>query len=138
MALREQTARMNRQVSGPPLVEDDAVEAWRREQRQVQRRLSPATVDDLVAAYQDGVSCAELAERFRINESTVFAHLKRRKVGRRPFRKLRGEQVQRARECYEAGMSLRTVAAEVGVSRSTVHAALVEAGVEIRRPGRQG
>lgn len=106
---------------------------WRRD-RQKQVRLSREVVDVLIEAYRSGVPCAELGVQFGINESTVFAHLKRRGVERRPFRKLHGEQLERARECYEGGMSLRAVAVEVGISRSTVHAGLVAAGVEIRRP----
>jgi transposase-like protein len=128
---------MDRGAPDSPLLVDEVVESWRREKRQLQVRLASEAVDDLVVAYRSGTPCAELGEQFGINESTVFAHLKRRGVERRPFRKLRGEKLERARECYEAGMSLRDVAVEVGVSRSTVHAGLVAAGVEIRRPGRR-
>lgn len=127
---------MERPATDPPLLVDDAVESWRREQRQVHRRLSPAEIDNLVDAYQGGTPCAELAERFGIDESTVFAHLKRRKVERRPYRKLHGAQLELARERYESGRSLRAVASELGVSRGAVHAGLVAIGVKMRSPGR--
>ena len=90
-------------------------------------------MDELIAAYQAGSPCGDLAERFGINESTVFAHLKRRGVERWPFRKLRGEQLDRAKELYVAGLSLRSVASELGVSRQTIRSGLVSGGVELRQ-----
>lgn len=89
-------------------------------------------MDELIAAYQAGTPCRDLAERFGINESTVFAHLKRRGVERRPFRKLRGEELDRAKGLYAAGLSLRSVASELGVSRTTVRSGLVSCGVVLR------
>lgn len=93
-------------------------------------------MDKLIEAYEAGAPCQELAERFEINESTVFAHLKRRSVDRRPFRKLRGDSLQRAKELYGSGQSLRSVASELGMSPETVRSGLVSGGVSIRRSGR--
>lgn len=94
-------------MSDSPLLVDETVESWRREKRQSQVRLTSEAVDDLVEAYQSGTPCADLAARFGINESTVFAHLKRRKVERRPYRKLRGEPLELAVSLYRSGSSLR-------------------------------
>lgn len=135
VALRGRSARMSRQGEVPPLDDEPPgqgsfpPDGWHR-QKQV--RLGDEAVDELIAAYQAGTPCQELAERFGINESTVFAHLKRRGVERRPFRKLRGEQLDRAKELYAAGLSLRSVASELGVSRQTVRSGLVSGGVVLR------
>src|SRR5690349_5376831 len=50
--------------------------------------LSPDQVDDLVDGYLQGDTAPELAARFDVDEATVYAHLKRRSVPRRVYRKL--------------------------------------------------
>lgn len=65
------------------------------------------------------------------------AHLKRRGVERRPFRKLRGDQLDRAMALYAAGQSLRSVAVELGLSKEAVRSGLAARGVEIRPQGRR-
>ncbi|MEZ5085350.1 MAG: hypothetical protein R2722_03550 [Tessaracoccus sp.] len=42
--------------------------------------LNPSQVDELVELYKDGVSIAELVERFGVCARTVVAHLVRRSV----------------------------------------------------------
>ncbi|MCA1676100.1 MAG: helix-turn-helix domain-containing protein [Actinobacteria bacterium] len=56
------------------------------------RKLSPAEVAELVAAYEAGASQRELARRFGLHEQTVRAHLRRHGVKIRPQRKLTEEQ----------------------------------------------
>lgn len=48
------------------------------------RRLSPDRVTELVAQYRAGSSDRQLAETFRINRTTVLAHLERAGVVRVP------------------------------------------------------
>ena len=59
-------------------------------------RLGEDKVLELVASYVAGMSVAELARQFEVNETTVRAHLKRRQVGRRPYRKVTPAQMQEA------------------------------------------
>lgn len=136
-ALRVHGARIRRPVNASPPLQDEVVEEWREIRRQKQVRLTVEQVDDLIAAYEAGSSCHDLATQFGVNESTVFAHLRRRRVERRPFRKLHGELLDRAVSLYESGRSLRSVASELGVSKESVRSALVVRGVEIRGSGRQ-
>lgn len=78
--------------------------------------------------YLAGAGVPELADRYGIHRSTVFAHLRRRNVpGRRPGLSLdeKAEAVRLAR----AGVSMRAIGRRMGVDRKGVRAALVEAGV---------
>lgn len=99
------------------------------------RQLDEATVDSLVAAYHSGTSGPQLAVQFGINESTVYAHLKRREAHRPPQRKLSGERLQQTLDLYRGGASIREVGTTIGVSKTAVHMALADAGIE-RRPRR--
>ncbi|HWJ64884.1 MAG TPA: hypothetical protein VNS19_23135 [Acidimicrobiales bacterium] len=90
----------------------------------------------MVTAYLNGSSQQELVVRFRIDPTTVRAHLRRREVlATRPYNKLHGELLERAKELYAAGRSLRSVASELGVSRETVRSGLLAGGVVLRGRG---
>ena len=108
------------------------MEEWRESTRQKQVRLTTGQVDELIAAYLAGAPCRELATCYGVNESTVFAHLKRHKVERRPFRKLRSEVLDRAVSLYESGLSLRSVGSELGLSKEAVRSGLAAHGVAPR------
>lgn len=99
------------------------------------RQIGADAVDALVWAYKSGDSVPELAGKFGINETTVRAHLVRREISTRGnggYRKLHGEQLGRAQALYAAGQSLRSVAAELRLSREAVRSGLVMAGVVLR------
>ena len=104
---------------------------------QVQRRLKPAEVDELVLMYEAGSSVPVVAESFGINRETVSLHLQRRGVRRRAnARKLGIEGAEVAVALYAAGNSLSTVGSHLGVDAATVRRELANAGVPIRkRPG---
>ena len=99
--------------------------------------LSPAQVDDLVAAYKDGVSVTELGKRFGICTRTAVAHLVRRSVPRRR-RGMAEEDVPKAARLYESGLSLMEVGRRFGVSQATVRRAIAEQGLVIRSRGIPG
>jgi transposase len=50
----------------------------------VQTFLTAAEIDQLVGDYVSGMRIDELAERYGVYRATVFAHLRRRNVPRRP------------------------------------------------------
>ena len=50
---------------------------------QVQNRLKPGAIVELVAAYQNGTSLRDLEIRFQIARTTVMAHLRRAGVPKR-------------------------------------------------------
>ena len=99
----------------------------------VQRRLSPADVDELIAAYCAGTGISELAMRFRLHRTTVAAPLGRHCVKRHGIAKAWTEDVlATAAALYESGRSLATVGAALGVDASTVANRFCTAGVPIR------
>lgn len=87
--------------------------------RRSQRRLRSEEVAKLVQARLDGALVTELASEFGIHRSTVASILDRHgMVDRRGV--LRPQDIQRAVELYEAGLSLATIAEHLGVYPSSV------------------
>ena len=103
--------------------------------RQVQNRISPTESDELVAAFQAGETASVLAERYGINEATVFGHLRRQEVRRGKRFRFSEDDVIRATKLYASGDTLNDVAIKFGVCATTVRMALVRNGVQLRRRG---
>ena len=97
----------------------------------VQTFLSAAEIDRLVADYLSGTRIDQLAERYGVHRATVFAHLRRRNVPRRPVG-LDEDEAADAVRLYRSGMSIRAVARQIGVDRKGVLSSLEAAEVEIR------
>ena len=119
--------------------------AAEREQRgrlsnPVQRRLTEADVDGLVARYIAGSAINELARLFNVNRTTVISHLDRRDIPRRRVvRKMTDRTVAEAASRYGQGLSLEVVAEEFGVHARTLAREFRRADVAIRpRPGHAG
>ena len=103
--------------------------------KQIQRRLRPAEIEELLVAYQSGGTLYELADRFRVQRATVCHVLERHGVPTR-YRLVEGVKLQAAIDAYQHGQSLATIGHELGVSLDTVRAVLMKAGVRLRpRPG---
>lgn len=89
------------------------------------RKLRPAEVDRLCAAYQAGATVTALAKEFRIYHQTVRAHLVRRGV---PIRlqptPITIDQRDRVFAMRASGMLQREIAAELGCSARSVRRAL--------------
>ena len=98
---------------------------------EVQRRLRPAEIEKLVAAYHAGATIYELADQFRINRNTVSAILEREGIPRRNC-PLSPEQVELAVKLYANGGSLETVGGRLGCSGSTVWHTFRKSGVKMR------
>jgi hypothetical protein len=103
--------------------------------KQIQRRLRPVEIEEVLVAYQSGTTVYELAERFRVHRVTVSHLLERHGVPTR-YRLVEGDRLQSAVDAYQQGQSLATIGRQLGVSLDTVRHALIRAGVELRpRPG---
>lgn len=136
VALLRQCARMLPPEARSPLEVESPPQTPHAARKQ-QVRLTTEQVDELVDAYQAGASWSELSVQFGIGKTTVWAHLRRQEVPKRKFHKLHGAEFDKLVERYAAGVSMRSLAEEFGVSREAVRSALVDAGVEVRTPGRR-
>ena len=130
--LSDQGERLHTLVEMAP---SEVIQPIGRKPKQVQRRLRPAEIEELVAAYHTGATVYELGALFRINRRTVSIILERQGVPRR-YRMMEGDRLSEAISAYNSGKSLAAVGADLGVSMDTVRLALLKAGVELRpRPG---
>lgn len=114
-----------------PGVQDRAERA--RPERQRQHRLETDEIKLLTAAYEAGSTIADLADRFRLNKTTVRAHLRRAGVPTRlnPI-KLTADDVGTVANLYARGQSLAVIGKQFGVNAETVRKALVRSGVSPR------
>jgi hypothetical protein len=103
--------------------------------RQVQRRLPPEEVEELVAAYLGGATALALAGKHSIHRTTVLALLERHQVSRRG-RVLTPDHIKRAISSYASGGSCASIGRELRVNPETVRQALLKSGVAMRKPGR--
>jgi DNA-binding CsgD family transcriptional regulator len=102
-----------------------------RTRRQVQHRLRPAEIEELVSSYLAGTKVKDVAVRHGINRSTVIRHINRAGV-RRHYPTLSPEEVTEAAQLYRSGKSLLDVGAHFGVHASTVRTYLLKGGLEMR------
>ena len=116
---------------------DDHAEGPREEKGRLsnppQRRLSPTDLDDLLDAYQGGVTINQLAVEFGIHRTTVAGHLDRHGVPRHSKKTAwDDETLTQAAELYATGVSLADVAHQFGVDAQTVANRFRRAGVAVR------
>lgn len=97
-----------------------------RKVEMVQTFLTATEIDKLEGDYLAGASIDELAGKYGIHRSTVFAHLRRRGTPRRLTGLDVDEQAEAVR-LYRTGLSLRVVSRAMGVDRKAVRAALADA-----------
>lgn len=95
------------------------------------RRVHPDQIEALVADYQAGPTCLDVARSYQVHRTTVLAVLERAGVPRR-YQLRSAEQAVVAAQLYEAGNSLVVVAAKFQVDASTIWRALRRAGVTLR------
>lgn len=98
----------------------------------VDQRLGVDGVAEVVAAYEAGASVPELQQRFGSSKGAIVRILREAGVEMRR-RPLGEEQLERIVERYQAGLSIRQVAAELGIPKTTVQNALARTDV-VRRP----
>ena len=100
---------------------------------QKQKWLQPEQVDELVCAYESGATVHELAKRFECHRTTVSGHLKSRGVAMR-LTPLTEQEVDRAVELYESGLSLVKVGDALKRDGETIRQRLLERCVKLRSP----
>ena len=117
-ALLEKEGRLSNPIAPGPL-------------RQIQRRLKPDEIDQLLSAYLAGDLVADIAARFGVSRTTVHDH-----VGHRGLRRRRDgwtdQQLRAASGLYAQGASLVAVGHRFGVDASTVRNRFRRSGIPIR------
>jgi transposase len=108
-----------------------AVDRTPSTEKQIQRRLRPPAIAELVAGYEAGATVYELSSMFQIHRHTVAALLKRQQVRLRKS-PLSDEEAENAIRLYRSGVSLANVADEIGRGTNTIRRALIAHGVDRR------
>ena len=98
---------------------------------QKQKWLQPEEVDELVCAYESGLTVYELAKRFECHRTTVSEHLKSRGVVMR-LKPMTDEEINRAIELYGSGLSFAKVGKTLGRDGETIRQRLIERGATMR------
>lgn len=112
-------------LSGPPAVRPA------RPHAKTARRLPLDEVQQLITAYQAGVTVHTLGQRFKINRTTVSQILHRHNI---PMRRwgLTYAQANEAVQLYAAGWSLARIGIKFDTTANTVRTRLLERGVRMR------
>ena len=87
----------------------------------------------LVEHYEAGATVYELAVEFGVHRTIISQRLKGAGVEMR-FTPLTKEQVEAAVALYETGLSLAYVGQQLGSNATTIHRALRQRGVDMRKP----
>lgn len=101
--------------------------------RQVQTRLTPERVAQLVADYEAGTDMNALARTYSIHRQSVRAHLAKADVEVRRDG-LTEPQIDEAVRLYLAGSSLAKLGEQFGCDHTTVRRALKRHGLSLRKP----
>ncbi|MBF4561167.1 helix-turn-helix domain-containing protein [Microbacterium sp. VKM Ac-2870] len=87
----------------------------------------------VVTRYSNGETSTALAEEYGVAKSTILRILREARVvvRRQP---MSPEQVSKAAQLYEAGLSLSQVAKHLDVNQETMRTAILKAGAALREP----
>lgn len=99
-------------------------------------RLGNDRLGQLLADYETGTETAELQRRYGLSKGSVRKLLT--DAGVAPHRRpLSNDEVGACARLYEGGMTIREVAAELGVPKTTVQDALRRSRTAMRSPRRR-
>jgi hypothetical protein len=102
----------------------------------LKRRLGPAKVDELVAENESGQTTPQQMAIYNIGKTGVLALLASRAAVIR-HQPITQRKLDEAIRRYEIGVSLATLAKQLGVPRETIRRGLISAGVAMRQRDRQ-
>jgi hypothetical protein len=102
--------------------------------QRVDRRLSAEMIAELVQAYRDGASTADLRRRYELSQGSVIKILHGHDVEMRG-QGLADSDVPIAAELYRGGKTLTQLGEQFGISPNAIRRALMSAGVVMRARG---
>jgi hypothetical protein len=101
--------------------------------RRLDRRLSPGTIAELVAAYRIGTSTNQLCRGYQLSKGSMLKILADHGVAMRYQPMTDTEINQAVRLHVDSELSIRSIATKLGKSKGSVWKALHERGVTMRR-----
>ena len=122
------------------LAESTVRAALKAQGRDLVRSVASPHEADIVQAYKDGVPGQEILARWGISYTKLYTILARNEV---PTRKVAAQtpgtgtgatRLDVAVKLYQEGVPLWRIKAETGIAQPTLHAALHERAVPLRRP----
>lgn len=100
--------------------------------RRLDRRLSAATIAEVVEGYQEGSSTNQLCERHGLSKGGLLKILQEHGVQMRN-QPMTEEEIDSAVRLYSEGKSLSAVARQLGKAKGSIYQALQGRGVPRRR-----
>jgi hypothetical protein len=104
--------------------------------RDLKRRLGPAKIEELVAAYGSGQTAPQLMATYNISKTGVLTLLASRGVTMRN-QPITQSELAEATKLYTRGLSLAALSKQLGVPHETIRRGLISAGVAMRNRGPQ-
>jgi transposase-like protein len=98
------------------------------------KRLDPAVVAELVAAYEAGTSATQLTKQYNVGKGSVLRLLHEAGVAIRQPRVMGQAEIDQAVQLYESGQSLQRVGDHLGWNHKTIYRQLKKRGVTMRSP----
>jgi AraC-like DNA-binding protein len=120
-------AQLSRQI----LPEAIAIRKPTDQPRNIRRRLSQRAIDELIARYTAGEVTPTLSREYGISPSGLRDLLRAEGVSLRG-RAITPEDVKKAVQLYEHGLTITEVVRHIGYSRDTIRTALRKHGVALR------
>lgn len=95
-------------------------------------------IDEMYAAYQEGLSLTQVGERFGVSKAQLSKRFKAAGLATRPRRSPDADRrIAAMYERYQKGATLRAVAEEFGVSYGRVRDLFLKAGLQTRGQAKQ-
>jgi len=127
-------ARLRRLVEALPTVLRRRRLSRTTRKRQIQRRLTPEQVEQLLTKYRAGASMQQLVRKWRLHRTTVASHLRLAGV---PLRRqgIPPDRLLEAVRLYGEGWSCQRLGERYGCNAETVRQTLKSAGLTMRPRG---
>jgi transposase-like protein len=125
-------AQMSRQTKSVAI----SIEKTETPRRSLRRRLSPQTIEELVARYTAGEKTPALSRECGISGSGLRDLLRAEGVSLRGHA-ITPEDAERAVHLYGRGMTIKQVVAQIGYSDGTIRRVLRKHGVVTKSRGRK-
>ncbi|WP_255286179.1 helix-turn-helix domain-containing protein [Nocardia mexicana] len=118
-------------IEAAPLRRHGKTDSSTVQPRRLDRRLSPATITELVDAYRDGTSTNQLCDEYGLSKGGLLKIFQEHGVQMR-YQPMTEEEIDWAVRLYGEGQSLNAVARQLDKSKGSVWRALRGRKVEMR------